>query len=219
MERSVLRDIPFFCLEEEAYDHRNRFTAIGTLNYLLERSGKFQNFRVQLLYPDDFPRKIHRVFDHEKIFKPGADGHLLTDYSLCLTLPERKEFSLGADRLTEEVLGATLIWFDKRLIYETTGEWPGLAERHGLLAKFDLILERAELQDNEFIKEWLIKLCSSSSQSSRYASIDVYMACPCNSGRKLKFCHGEVMRSLFKLVKGATLAQKAIGEKESGESL
>src|SRR3989338_4248766 len=118
LEQSVLKDIPYFSLEGKAFDSQKRLIVIGSLNYTLERSGKIENFRVRLVYPDEIPRRIQRVFDHDQRFNIGADGHLIRDYQLCLTLPERKEFSLGSDRLTEEVLGATLIWFDKRLIYE-----------------------------------------------------------------------------------------------------
>jgi len=186
--------------------------------YVLERSGKIEKFRVLILYPDDFPRKIQRIFDHEQKFRPGLDGHLNNDHSLCLTLPKRREFFLGADRLTEEVLGATLVWFDKRLIYEATGKWPGPAERHGSLANLDLILERAGLEENSFVKEWLLNLCRTATQSSRYATIDVYAPCPCKSGIKLKFCHGQEMRSLFKVVKEAASAHRALEAKESGDS-
>lgn len=214
LERSVLKDIPYFSLEEEAFDSRKRFIIIGTLNYRLERSGKIENFRVGLTYPGDFPRRIQLVFDHEKRFKIGADGHLIRDHQLCLTLPERKEFSLGSDRLTEEVIGATLVWFDKRLIYERTGKWPGPAEKHGTQAKIDLILEKAGLQESQSVKTWVDQIYNSALQDGRYMSLDVYGPCPCGSGKALKFCHLEDMRFLFKLVKEVAILRLSLESKD-----
>lgn len=215
LERSVLKDIPYFSLEGEAFDSQKRLIVIGNLNHTLERSGKIENFRVRLVYPDEFPRRIQSVFDHDKRFNIGADGHLIRDYQLCLTLPERKEFSLGSDRLTEEVLGATLVWFDKRLIYERSGKWPGPAERHGALAKIDLILERAGLKENPPVWEWTLKLYDSLLKDGRYQTLDVYAPCPCESGGKLKFCHGEQLRLLFKLLKELALSGTPLENKES----
>lgn len=206
LERSILRSLPYFSLESERFDEQKRFIVVGKLRYRLERSGKNEFFKVRFEYPGDFPKRCQPVYDHDKRFEPGADGHLLSDYQLCLMLPDRVEFSLESEKLTEEVLGAALVWFDKRLIYQRIGKWPGPAERHGALARIDFILERAGLAENRGAVEWANQFYESACTDGRHLSADVYGPCPCGSGKKLKFCHGEQLRSLLKLFRAAQVS-------------
>ena len=217
LERTVLRSIPYFTPETEAPDEYGRLIVVGIVTYWREKSGKRENLRVRLKYPNDFPKRTQLVYDHDEKLEPGADGHLLADHQICLATPEREEFSLVSERLTEEVLGATLIWLDKRLIYDRTGrkKWPGMDERHGALGRIDAILERSGLGKNAGAVQWANELYESAVRNGRYCSVDVYSACPCKSGKKLKFCHGKQLHPLLKLLKAAQRSALSLEAKGS----
>lgn len=113
-----------------------------------------------------------------------------------MTLPDRNEFSTGTDHLTEEVLGASLLWFRKRLLYERGLGWPGQAERHGSGAIFDLIAERLGLTDAEPIIIWMKQ--HAATPSGRLIGPDVYAACPCGSRKSARFCHPDELKLMAK---------------------
>ncbi len=194
-ERSYLASLAFFALKRTYCDQTSNFIAIGILHYVGQRSGKTHTMTVRLEYPRGFPKKAQYVFDHDRMFAVGSAGHLLGNHELCLTLTERGEFSLGSETLTEEVLGATLVWFHKRLIFERSGEWPGPAERHGINAVLDLLVERHTVCDIASIRTWLQRYAVA--PSGRPTAPDLYAPCPCGSGNRLKFCHREELKPLF----------------------
>jgi hypothetical protein len=195
-ERATLAGLPYFTLERVYYDLTAKFAGIGTMHFFGGRSRKLHKVRVRLEYPSDFPKRTQRVFDHDEVFKTGANGHLLTSHEMCLTFSERGEFAIGTERLTEEVIGAALVWFHKRLLFERTGTWPGPAERHGIAALLDLLVERRVAGDANAISNWLFQHAASS--DGRPQKPDVYAPCPCGSGKPLKFCHHDELRPLFK---------------------
>ena len=208
-ERQVFHELPFFKHECDGFDQDAQFTATGTLFFQGERSGKLDEFRVEVRYPRRFPGTFQRVYDKQKRFELCENGHLFSDHQLCLTFRERKEFSLNTEVLTEEVLGAALVWFDKRLIFERNGRknWPGPAEAHGSQAQVNLILEEAGLLDNARVLAWANELHRRALLDHHFVPFDPYSLCPCSSGKKIKFCHREIFIQFGKLLRrvaGAT---------------
>jgi hypothetical protein len=194
-ELHQLAALPYFTLDRTTIGDDRRFTAIGTLRFIGRRSGRQHHFRIRLEYPAQFPKKAPRVFDHDKRFTPTLDGHLFSTHELCLTLPERGEFTMGSDELTQEVLGAALIWFQKRLIFDRTSHWPGPAEPHGVNAVIDLLVERHVAPDAMTISAWL--LAHACTPNGHPAQPDLYASCPCGSGKRLKFCHRNDLQLIF----------------------
>ncbi len=199
-ERTLLRSLRYFIPERQYFDTLKRLNVVGILIYSRMRSGRVERFRVRIEYPARFPNFPQQVYDHDKVFQPGHEGHL-PDHRLCLTLPERREFSTGTEGLTEEVLGASLIWLDKRLIFERNGgKWPGLDERHGLFAKIDFILEATGLSEDGRARSWMEDTLAAAA-ARRGFDIELYSPCPCGSGEKMKFCHFDGFRPLIKLLR------------------
>ena len=194
-ERRRLAELPYFKLETTNIDKALKFIAIGMLHFTGARSGAHQQFRVRLEYPARFPHVPPRMFDHDRRFTPSLDGHLFSTYEICLTLPERHEFSVGLDDLTEEVLGATLIWFHKRLIFDSTKQWPGPAERHGINAVIDLLVERQVVADATAISRWVMS--HATAPTGTPGKPDLYAPCPCGSCKRLKFCHRDELQPVF----------------------
>jgi hypothetical protein len=195
-EQQYLAAPPYFALERHYCNTDHEFIAIGILHYTGRRSRKIHAFRVRLEYPRQFPGKPQHAFDHQEIFTTGANGHLLGNHELCLTLPERGEFSINTETLTEEVLGASLVWFHKRLLFERTGRWPGPAERHGINAISDLLVERGIVKDATVMSDWLI--AHATTQKGRWREPDVYAPCPCGSSKALRFCHEDDISPVFR---------------------
>jgi len=205
-----LRSLPYFKFAHE-YFRNQLWIVVGTLRFTWERSQKEENFKIRIEYPDRFPNELPSAFDHERVFVMGVDdGHLFWNHALCLTYPQRGEFSLGSDCLIEEVLGASLVWFNKRLIFERNGlkDWPGPAEKHGVLANIDLQIERAGLSGSSRVANWLNQLWDDARKGKRILLLDPYQSCPCGSEKKLKFCHGEYLQPIVKLLADQSLQQK-----------
>lgn len=194
-ELRYLAAVPYFDLDRTYEDTVGWFTALGSLHFTGRRSGKRHTMRCRLEYPRQFPKTPQHVFDHDEIFVPGADGHLFSNHELCLTLPEREEFSLRTEDLTQQVLGAALVWFHKRLLYERGRLWPGAAERHGIGAVIDLLVERDIARDAAQLTAWLE--ANAATPSGRVCQHNPYAPCPCGSGKALRFCHSAELKPLF----------------------
>lgn len=195
-EEELVKSIPCFAHERTYVTKTNHLAAIGQLHYNAHRTGKEHHLRIRLEYPADFPRSAPHVFDHDHVLRTGNDGHLLHTHELCLTLAARGEFTLNSPTLTAEVLGAALVWFRKREIYNKNGDWPGQAERHGLYADIDLLVERGIITDEQTMTDWLMR--HATTPSGQLTSPDRYAQCPCGSGKRVRFCHKDDLNQLFK---------------------
>ena len=81
------------------------------------------------------------------------------------------------------------------LIFDRTGKWPGVAEKHGIDAVIDLLVERHVINDVTIISTWLHQHATI---NGRPCNPDIYAPCPCGSGKRLKFCHRDDLQPLFK---------------------
>jgi hypothetical protein len=132
------------------------------------------------------------VFDCENQFQPSAKGHQFLDHRLCLSFPPRQEFTLGSESLSGEVLGASLIWLDKRFIFERTTEWPGEAEEHGWSRPLgQLLLEDAKRSADLSLKAWTDWVVEEL-VTPKYDG-----GCPCCSGKAFWLCHRKLALLVF----------------------
>lgn len=198
-ERDLLAQLPFFRLERLTHSVDENATALGVLRFTGSRSGKYHTLRIRVGYPYNFPAALPHVYDHDKILKVDANGHLFGQHELCLTLLERGEFALGTNHLTVDLLGAALVWWQKRVIYDRTGKWPGDAERHGINALIDLLVERNVARDANMLSHWLLTHATTSEGRAQLPS--PYAPCPCGNGKKLKFCHADALQPLVRRLK------------------
>jgi hypothetical protein len=189
--------------------HEGRLQIVGRIRSRQIETGKLHSMVVRLDYPRRYPREAPRVFDHERQFRPSAKGHQFMDYSLCLSFPLRGEFAIGSEALSREVLGSSLIWFDKRLIFDRTDRWPGEAEEHGWarpLAK--LILEEARRSDRATLEPWAIWIVDG------VATLNYNGGCPCCSGRNFRQCHSR-LAALVDLYLFAKREEEKLNEQRS----
>jgi hypothetical protein len=205
-ERQKLAAIPYFIKSADDIIE-NRYTVFGDLVFIRRTSLKEERFQIRMEYPSDFPKREQQVFDDAKRFAPGSAGHMFANHGLCLSLPECEEFSVNTNELTSEILGASLVWFHKRLIYERLGKWPG-EEYHGIQPRLDILIGRAGLSEALDIQDWIANVLIN--QKKGREIIDPYSACPCHSSKPLKFCHSEKLKPFFKVM---STIQPEAGEK------
>jgi hypothetical protein len=201
-ERALLNGLPYFRRERDSIDKNGAFTVMGVLHYTGQRSGKKDALRIRIVYPRAFPRRCQHLYDHDRVLRVDPDGHLFGDHELCLALQEREAFPLGTADLTEHVLGAALVWWRKRVIYDRTTHWPGPAERHGINAVIDLLVERRVAPDATKLSTWLLAHATTAEGFARVP--DRYVPCPCGSGKATKFCHDDALRPLVQRLKTFT---------------
>jgi hypothetical protein len=160
------------------------FQILGVLSFTQEETGRIYSLKVRLEYPRDYPWAVPSVFDQDKQFRPSANGHQFPDHRLCLSFPEREEFGIGSEQLSSEVLGASLIWLDKRYIFERNGKWPGEAEEHGWARPLRRLLkEEARRSRNGYLSAWTDWIIA------ELATPQFHMGCPCCSGKRFLDCH------------------------------
>lgn len=157
---------------------------LGTLSFQQPETGRTYSLKVRLIYPPEYPLEVPSVIDEDKQFQPSANGHQFSDHMLCLSFPERREFDLGSEQLSSDVMKAALIWLDKRYIFERNGNWPGEAEEHGWVRPLRRLLkEEAARSHNGSISawsEWVI---------AGLITPHYEKGCPCCSGRAFVACH------------------------------
>ncbi len=156
----------------------------GRIGLKPQETGKLQTMTIRVEYSAAYPWEVPKVFDHEGQFQPSANGHLFSDHRLCLSFPPRGEFAVGSETLACEVLGASLIWLDKRFIFERTTKWPGEAEEHGWAKPLrKLLIEEANRSGAISLKAWTNWVVEDL-VTPQYDG-----GCPCCSGRTFKLCH------------------------------
>lgn len=185
-ELSYLAALKFF--EYQWHEcHEGSLRIIGRIGMRQVETGKLQTMVVEVAYPKQYPWDVPRVFDYEKRFKPSAKGHQFVDYGLCLSFPLRDEFALGSDLLSCEILKASLVWLDKRLIFERIDRWPGEQEEHGWAGPLrQIIIEKAGKSESRSLRIWTAWIAADSVLPNYDGG------CPCCSGRAFRQCHREL---------------------------
>jgi hypothetical protein len=175
---------PGFFSPEGHSGHQGSLQVLGRIGFTLQATGRVEAMDVRLEYPKEYPWEVPSVFDEKKLFQPSAAGHQFPNHKLCLSFPGREEFTLGSEDLAFEVMGASLIWLDKRFIFERTKIWPGEAEEHGWARPFrKLLIEEANRSKNDCVKAWTDWIIAGLAVP-RYDT-----GCPCCSGGMFCRCH------------------------------
>jgi hypothetical protein len=175
---------PGFFSPESHSAHQGSLRVLGRIGLTFQATGRVEEMDVRLEYPKEYPWEVPSAFDEKKQFQPSAAGHQFPTHKLCLSFPGREEFTLGSEDLAVEVMGASLIWLDKRFIFERTKVWPGEAEEHGWARPFrKLLIEEANRSKNDCLKAWTDWIVAG------FAVPRYDAGCPCCSGRMFCHCH------------------------------
>lgn len=157
------------------------------------KCGITTTIETRLVFPSSYPNAEPVAFDATRRFKPYPgktieDRHLSGKGQCCLWLPPRSAWSSANPNALRDFLDQLVIFFDRQLIYDATGEWPGPAYDHGRNGYRQFIEE--ELQNNAALANSLSPIIL------RQVSIGRNDGCPCGSERKFKKCHLHIVEQI-----------------------
>lgn len=144
-------------------------------------------------FPWDYPGHEPVAYDAASRFQPKPDGklvdrHLGSNGQCCLWLDPESRWNSRDPSALRLFLDELAVFFDRQLIYDLTGEWPGPSYSHGREGYLEFI--REQLGSDAALTEVLIGLIT---MKIRIGPNDV---CTCGSGKKFKKCHREVVEKI-----------------------
>ena len=131
----------------------------GMFHIKSEHGHIYDSVTLRIEYPRLFPHgnlppKVI-VLSHRDRWKPSADAHLYSDWSLCLFVPGDSQIDFGRNDSLNAFVGVlrTFLFkewrFQKDLVRgELTGQkaiWPGRARSHGFAGIAEVIEERGKI--------------------------------------------------------------------------
>lgn len=164
-------------------------TVTGTLNL---DSGI--GFSVNLRIPEDYPEGIPRLICLPEEIPWEVDRHVLETGVACLCVASeyRLHWPRGSD-LTDFLKCFVVPYFARQAYYQVHGHWPPGQERShgaaGIIESFRDILADVGSPSVAMIKRFLAMLAD----PQHPKGCD---PCPCGSGKRLRRCHGRLVRAL-----------------------
>lgn len=140
----------------------------------------------KLVFPRDYPHSEPAAYDAAPRFKAYAekdikDRHLSSDGKCCLWLPPCSPWSAGDPNALRDFLDQLVVFWDRQLIYDDTGKWPGPAYLHDQDGYLQFVAE----QFGGDVK--LAGVLAPLVLGRLFVGRNQY--CPCGSHRKFKLCH------------------------------
>jgi hypothetical protein len=140
----------------------------------------------KLVFPRDYPQSEPVAYDAAQRFrahpeKDIKDRHLSTDGKCCLWLPPLSPWSATDPNALRGFLDQLVVFWDRQLIYDDSGKWPGPAYEHDHKGYLQFVEE--QLGGDSKLSRVLapVVLCG--------IPIGRNQHCPCGSHRKFKRCH------------------------------
>jgi hypothetical protein len=151
------------------------------------------SIETKLIFPRSYPDVEPFAYDATQRFKPYAgksieDRHLYATGQCCLWLPPLSLWSPSNPNALRDFLDQLVVFFDRQLIYDDSGVWPGPAYEHGEQGYRQFIKE--ELQNDAALADAL------SPAILRRVSIGRNECCPCGSELKFKKCHLRIVEAI-----------------------
>ena len=169
-------------------ERRGTVEIVGPIT-LKSESGIPEHISVRIALPPGYPREEPAVFDAGRRFLPHSpDRHFFSNGRCCLWLPPESRWSERDRDALDRFLDEVLVFFERQLIYDVVGYFPGEDRAHGIAGFLEYFLDA---QDGEVqVVDRLLPLIFGSKKVSRNAP------CPCGSGRKFKRCHSDFVETM-----------------------
>jgi hypothetical protein len=153
--------------------------------------GVRERFTIRIVYPPDFLHALTAegfvdnaptvpwvyLLSHRNVWVRRLDGHILSDWSLCLFVPGEADINFRDQHSLKQLLEVIQTFLILQRIYQArirreseTGveaKWPGPQRSHGLDGLLEAIRDRGGLRDGEL--------------------------CICGSGLRFARCHKELL--------------------------
>lgn len=152
---------------------------------------------VLIVFPFDYPNREPRAYDASEHFPHDLDRHFYDDGYLdgrcCLWLPPNSPWDSNNPDSLREFLDETAVFFERQLIFDATGKWPGKEYSHGAKGFLNWIQEMLD-GDERMIAVFRHVLSGSS-------KVERNQMCPCISGRKYKKCHLGIINEIRRKIR------------------
>ena len=156
-------------------DDESRAFLQGVFQIESEHGHVHDSVTVRVAYPEGYPRlnlppKVILV-SHRDRWRPIADAHICTDWSLCLFVPLETPIDFKRHDSLNDLFAVLRTFLFKEFLFQrdlASGRLavlPGEARSHGVTGIIEAIREKGRIGRND--------------------------ACVCGSGKKFKACHGK----------------------------
>ena len=176
---------------EKTKEHEGEAVLSGILFFETEPDGLVpitDSFEIEMLIPGIYPADLPKV--RETGGKIDSDyHHVFTDGTLCLAVPIEMRRKFGQE--------PSLLGFVNRLVvpyfygycyWKEYGEHPFGEQKHGGEGIVQYYIEKMNLNDEVSALSFICFLYEYGYRG--------HHECPCGSGRKIRKCHGPVLRDL-----------------------
>jgi SEC-C motif len=149
------------------------------------KSGIRDEIKLRVVFPFLYPEREPRAYDVESHFPHTLERHFYDDGyhdgRCCLWLPPQSKWKASDQDGLLVFLDELALFFERQLIFDATGKWPGSEYAHGNTGYHEWIEEM--LGGNEVLVIKLGPVLANQVNTTRNDP------CPCDSGRKYKRCH------------------------------
>lgn len=142
-------------------------------------------------YPNDFPI----IFLENARIPKEDDRHINLDYSCCVEVEQKQALRAKKGITIIQFLDEYAIpHFADQLFYEKEKHWANGDYKHGFDGKIQYYKELTSIYDESKLVHLLENL-------DYFKNLKMYDLCFCGSGKKLKFCHKNELKTLLLLPK------------------
>lgn len=147
-------------------------------------------YSIKIIVPPNYPYVIPKTFETSRRIPDGF--HKFDDGSLCLEAPTKQYIEFSTQ--------PTLLFYVEKLVieylygyshFQRFGTLPYGERAHGNKGILSFYRELFEVDDYSAIMRLLYVLCV-----NQYRG---HLLCPCGSGNKARYCHGNTIRNLVSL--------------------
>jgi hypothetical protein len=168
-----------FCIDEETGLVRLE----GTITLVAE-CGMRTRLEVLVQLARNHPFGEPRAYDTSGRFPRVPDRHLMPDGRCCLWLPPESQWDPNDPERLPKYLDQVALFFERQLICDVTGEWPGPERGHGTAGYMEFVGEI--LNGDDTLVQAIAPVLGGQ-------NIGRNTPCPCGSGVKYKRCHLEIV--------------------------
>lgn len=183
------------------YIENKKIIISGELDIKDKNNIVWDTFKILIVFPDDYPNSLPKTFEINRKIPRYPSRHINYDGSCCLCVRtlEKKYFQNGIT-ITDYIEKLVIPFLANQIWYEKKGEWVNGDYSHGtqgILEAYEEITETKDINTILKIIEYVINA----------KKIQINKKCFCESGKKLKKCHLNIVNKLRNMVNKKVLIE------------
>lgn len=162
---------------EWRFDPGTRLARLEGAITLVEPCGVKTSVATRIEFSLAYPEREPVALETGHRFSWSQENHILPSNGICcLWLPPLSKWDHEDPEALRMFLDELVVFFDRQLVFEARGKWPGASWDHGVSGYWEFVIE--ELGSEAAADCFLL---------SRALTRNDF--CPCKSGKKYKRCH------------------------------